>query len=56
MTTKQIEERRDNQARKFAIALELKAILAAHRKAYGAADWDDDDMDSEIATLVFDEA
>lgn len=57
MTTKEIESRKAQAAVKFDVALKIKDLLAEAKKNYKAlgGDWDGDDMDCEISTLVFEE-
>jgi len=55
MTVVQIEKRKNDEARKYEIAKAVRSLLDAARKEYGPSSWDDDDMDSQIQQLVFEE-
>lgn len=47
------------QARKaqipYTVAAQIRELLDAARKEYGPTDWDDDDIESKVAELVFEE-
>lgn len=55
MTVAQIEKRKNDEARKYEIAKAVRTLLDAARKDYGPTAWDEDDMDSQIQQLVFEE-
>ena len=57
MTVNEIKTRRELSAAKYNIAIEIRERLEAAKKDYERAggDWDGDDMDNEICTLVFEE-
>lgn len=57
MTTKEIENRQAQAAKKFEIARQIREILDNAKKDYAklGGDWDGEDLDSEIQNLVFEE-
>ena len=55
MTKNQIEKRQQLANVKFEVAKRIREILDEARKAYGPTDWDDEGMESEISSLVFEE-
>lgn len=55
MTVVQIEKLKNDEARKYEIAKAVRTLLDAARKEYGPTAWDEDDMDSQIQQLVFEE-
>ena len=55
MTSAQIQKEQERANVKFQVALQLKEILDAARKAYGPTNWDDEDMNGEISRLVFED-
>ncbi len=55
MTKNQIEKRQAAANVKFEMAKKIRELLDAARKEYGPSDWDGDDLESEIAALVFEE-
>jgi hypothetical protein len=52
VTTKQIEASRVKANIKFELAKQIRDLLDAARKDFGAQDWDDNDMENEILELV----
>ncbi len=55
MTSQKIQQQAARELKKFEIAKQIREILDAARKEYGPTDWDDDEMESRIAELVFEE-
>lgn len=57
MTTQEITNRQNRDAMKYELALSIRKLLDDAKKAYKqcGGSWDDDDMESEIQTLVFEE-
>ncbi len=55
MTTEQIHTAADRAMVKFHIAKQVQELIDTARKAYGPAEWDEDDLDSEIQGLVFED-
>ncbi len=55
MTTKEIEARKQKVLVKFEIAKQIRDILDQAEKAYGKDAWTEDDMETEISQLVFEE-
>lgn len=53
MTKTQIEKKAAREMVKFEMAARIREILDAARKEYGAGDWDDDEIENQIADLVF---
>lgn len=52
MTVKQIEARQMRDNKKFELAKKIREMLDTARKEYGAQDWDDNDMETEVLELV----
>lgn len=55
MTLKQIEARQMKENVPFELAKKIRVLLDEARKAYGAAEWDDDGMEEKIVELVTEE-
>lgn len=55
MTVTKIEKAKEKAMMKFELAKQIRELLDAARKEYGATDWDDDDMEAGILELVTEE-
>lgn len=55
MTKSQIEKVQVKANAKYEVAKAIRELLDAAKKTYGATEWADDDMETEIQTLVFEE-
>lgn len=55
MTLAQIEKQAAREMKKFEIAKQIRSLLDAAKKEYGASDWSDEDMEGEISRLVFED-
>jgi hypothetical protein len=55
MTTKEIEKKQTKEMMKFELAKKIREMLDEAKKTYGKEDWEGDDMETEICTLVFEE-
>lgn len=55
MTKAEIEKKAAREMVKFEVAKQLREILDAARKQYGPQDWDGDELENQIADLVFGE-
>jgi hypothetical protein len=56
MTTKEIETKMNRERIPYETAIKIRTLLDEARKSYGAEDWDDSDKESEVLSLVTDEA
>lgn len=55
MTSSKIQKKAEREMKKFELAKQIREMLDAARKEYGPTDWDDDDIESQIAEMVFEE-
>ena len=55
MTAVQIEERQARANVPFEVAKQIRELLNAAKKDYGAKDWVDDDVECTIQALVFED-
>lgn len=55
MTMKKIEAEQKKDSIKFELAKQIRALIDAARKEYGADDWDGDDIESRVCELVFED-
>ena len=55
MTTTQIEKKAARAMTKYTVAKQIRELLDAAKKAYGATDWTDEDLESQIMELVTEE-
>ncbi len=55
MTIEGIKEAGFKAGVKYRIAADLRAILDKAREEYGPTEWDEDDLDTEIQSLVFED-
>lgn len=55
MKTAKIMEKAKRAQVPYTVAAQIRELLDAARKEYGPTDWDDDDIESKVAELVFEE-
>ena len=55
MTANQITKKQAEANVKFEVARQIRELLDAAKKSYGATNWDDEDMENEILSLVCDD-
>lgn len=55
MTKAKIMEQGRKAQIPYTVAAEIRELLDKARKEYGPTDWDDDDIESKVAELVFEE-
>lgn len=55
MTTTQIEKRAARAMTKFDLAKQIRALLDTAKKAYGATEWADDEIEAQVMELVTEE-
>lgn len=55
MTTTQISKKAARAMTKFEIAKQIRELLDAAKKAYGATEWTDEDLEGQILELVTEE-
>lgn len=53
MSQNEIEKMQAKSNVKFDVARKIRELLDAAMKEYGAAEWEDDSMETEISELVF---
>lgn len=53
MTTKEIQKRADRSTLKYELAKKVRQLLDEARKTYGPEDWESDDIETELADLIF---
>ena len=55
MTMAKINKLQARENIKYEVAKQIRELLDAARKSFGPQDWDDDDIESAICELVFEE-
>jgi hypothetical protein len=55
MTLKQIATMQEKANIAFELAAQIRKLLDAARKEYGANEWDENEIETKIAELAFDE-
>lgn len=55
MTQNQIERRMQQEMVPYQLAKQIRELLDQAKKAYGAQDWADSEVETKIAELVFEE-
>lgn len=55
MTKQSLEAQATAAAFKCELAAKVRAILDEAKKAYGPKQWDEDDIDTKVSSLVFDD-
>ena len=55
MTMTKINKIQARENIKYEVAKQIRQLLDESRKQYGPQDWDDDDIESAVCELVFEE-
>ena len=55
MTQNQIEKRMQQEMVPYQLAKQIRELLDAAKKSYGAQDWTDADVEQRISELVFED-